>query len=186
MQHLSRPHCPASFAGLSERPCAFTIFTDTAWNSFSHDEQQSSRPHTPTPPATRASSRAPICFTSMRVPIAVPSSRARSRSSTLSSAAMKTVVRPPSKLVSTFTSFTGSRLARTVRSAVARSSRSCWRLRSSRASSRASAFLTTRRRWRAVARRAGGITTVPSVGPCSVSTSTRSSRWRINGPGSKS
>ena len=41
---------PASFDGFSDRPCSLAIFTDTELNSRSQLEQQSSRPHGPTPP----------------------------------------------------------------------------------------------------------------------------------------
>ena len=58
---------PESLDGFSDSPCSFAIFTDTAWNSRSQVEQQSSRPHGPTPPTSLASSRAPICFISIRV-----------------------------------------------------------------------------------------------------------------------
>jgi hypothetical protein len=97
---------PASFDGFSDRLCSFAILTDTDWNSCSHDEQQSSRPHGPTPPVTFVSSRAPICFVSTRVWSAVARSRPSARRSAFSSAATKTTVREPSSALSIFTSFT--------------------------------------------------------------------------------
>jgi len=73
---------PASFDGLSDKPCSFAIFTDTALNSRNQLEQQSSRPQGPTPPMIFVSSRLPICFISMRVCRLCARSRTRSRKST--------------------------------------------------------------------------------------------------------
>ena len=54
-------------------------------------EQQYSRPQRPTPPSRAASSRTPICRSSMRVRKALASSRTRARKSTRCSAVKKTV-----------------------------------------------------------------------------------------------
>ena len=83
---MSRPQVPEILAGLRERPCSFAILIDTGANSPRNWVQHSSLPHTPRPPCILASSRTPICRSSMRVLNRDARSLTSSRKSTLPSA----------------------------------------------------------------------------------------------------
>src|SRR6184192_2253363 len=67
-QHLRRPQTPVSFDWFNGRSCSLAIRIEMFENLSSHEEQQSSRPHVPTPVITFVSSRAPIRRNSIRVP----------------------------------------------------------------------------------------------------------------------
>lgn len=67
MQHLSLPHCPASFCGLRDRSWHLADWVEMDWKLVMYLEQQSERPHTPIPPIRPASCLAPICFISILI-----------------------------------------------------------------------------------------------------------------------
>ena len=66
-QHMSLPHKPEIFVGLSDRFCSFAILIETGWKSCKNALQQTTLPQEPSPPSILASSRTPICLSSMRV-----------------------------------------------------------------------------------------------------------------------
>ena len=83
---MSRPHAPEICDGLSDSRWSFATCRFTGRSSGSHDAEQYSRPQRPMPPSRLASSRTPICFSSMRVRKADARSRTSVRKSTRFSA----------------------------------------------------------------------------------------------------
>src|SRR5690606_34651062 len=85
-QHIRRPQHPEIWAGLSDSRWSFASWRLTGLSSRGDVEQQSSRPHRPTPPSSAASSRTPTCRNSIRVRKVRARSRTSSRKSTRRSA----------------------------------------------------------------------------------------------------
>ena len=81
---------------------------DTGWNSSRKVAQQKGLPQMPRPPSILASSRTPICRSSMRAWNTPARSFTRARKSTRPSAVKKKRILLPSKLYSTSTSFISS------------------------------------------------------------------------------
>ena len=77
---------PEILVGLRDRPCSLAILMDTGWNSPKKVAQQNGRPQIPSPPSILASSRTPICRSSMRVLNTEARSLTSSRKSTRPSA----------------------------------------------------------------------------------------------------
>ena len=91
--------------GLRDRFCVLAILMETGWNSSRNWEQQKGFPQMPSPPSSLASSRTPICRSSMRVCRALARSFTRARKSTRPSEVKKKRILLPSKLYSALTSF---------------------------------------------------------------------------------
>ena len=85
-QHISRPQVPEILTGFRDSPCSFAILMETGWNPLRNDEQQNGLPQMPRPPSIFASSRTPICRSSMRVRNTDARSLTSSRKSTRPSA----------------------------------------------------------------------------------------------------
>ena len=83
---MSLPQIPEIFVGFSERFCSFAMRMDTGSKSPRNVAQQSGRPQQPMPPMSFASSRTPICRSSMRVRNTDARSLTSSRKSTRPSA----------------------------------------------------------------------------------------------------
>ncbi len=66
-QHIKRPHKPEIFVGFKDKLWSFAILIDTGTKSPKKEEQHNGRPHGPIPPIIFASSRTPICRSSIRV-----------------------------------------------------------------------------------------------------------------------
>src|SRR5699024_4685410 len=66
-QHIRRPHSPEIFEGFKDKFWSFAILIDTGSKSPKKVEQQSIRPQGPIPPSNFASSRTPICRSSILV-----------------------------------------------------------------------------------------------------------------------
>ena len=64
---MSLPQIPEIFVGFKERFCSFAMRMDTGSNSPRNIEQHKGLPQQPMPPMSFASSRTPICRSSMRV-----------------------------------------------------------------------------------------------------------------------
>ena len=79
---MRRPQTPLILMGLSDRFCSFAILMDTGWKSPRNVPQQIGRPQGPSPPSIFASSRTPICRSSMRVLNTPAKSLTRLRKST--------------------------------------------------------------------------------------------------------
>ena len=94
--------------GFRDRFWVLAILMDTGWKSRKNDEQQKGRPQMPRPPSIFASSRMPIWRSSMRVWNTAARLLTRPRKSTRPSDVKKKMMRVPSKLHSTLTSFISS------------------------------------------------------------------------------
>ena len=105
---MSRPQVPEILVGFRERFWVLAILMDTGWNSSRKEAQQKGVPQMPRPPSILASSRTPICRSSMRVWKTPARSFTRARKSTRPSAVKKKRILFPSKLYSTSTSFISS------------------------------------------------------------------------------
>ena len=105
---MSRPQVPEILVGFRDRFWVFAILMDTGWNSRRKEVQQKGRPQMPRPPRSLASSRMPICRSSMRVWKIPARLFTRARKSTRPSAVKKKRILFPSKLHSTLTSFMSS------------------------------------------------------------------------------
>ena len=81
-QHISLPHKPLIFVGFRERFWSLAIRMETGWKSFRNEPQQIGRPQGPSPPSIRASSRTPICRSSIRVRKTAAKSLTSARKST--------------------------------------------------------------------------------------------------------
>ena len=82
---VNRPQTPEIFVGFRERFCSFAILMETCPKSVRHRAQQRALPQLPMPPTSFASSRIPICLSSMRVRKTDARSFTSSRKSTLPS-----------------------------------------------------------------------------------------------------
>ena len=102
---MSRPQVPEILVGFRDRFWVLAILMDTGWNSSRKVAQQKGLPQMPSPPSSLASSRTPICRSSMRVWNTPAKSFTRARKSTLPSEVKKKRILFPSKLYSTSTSF---------------------------------------------------------------------------------
>ena len=102
---MSRPQVPEIFVGFRDRFWVLAILMDTGWNSSRNWAQQKGRPQMPRPPSIRASSRTPICRSSMRARNMPARSFTSARKSTRPSEVKKKMILEPSKLYSTPTSF---------------------------------------------------------------------------------
>ena len=102
---MSLPQLPEILLGLSDMDCIFAILVDTGWKSFRNLLQQNGLPQMPRPPSIFASSRTPICLSSIRLRKMPARSLTSSRKSTLPSDVKKKMVLLPSKLHSTSTNF---------------------------------------------------------------------------------
>ena len=105
--------------GFRDRFWVFAILMDTGWNSLRNWEQQKGLPQMPKPPSIRASSRTPICRSSILARKMPARSFTNARKSTRPSEVKKKMILPPSKLYSTCTSFMSSPWRST----------SCWQIR---------------------------------------------------------
>ena len=105
---MSLPHVPEIFVGFRLRFCVLAILIETGTKSSKNCEQQKGRPQMPRPPSIFASSRTPICRSSMRARNTPAKSRTSSRKSTRPSDVKKKMILLPSKLLSTRTSFMSS------------------------------------------------------------------------------
>ena len=85
-QHISLEQVPDILVGLSESPCSFAILIETGANSPIKPQQQNGLPQTPKPPSCFASSRTPICRSSILARNTLARSLTRSLKSTLPSA----------------------------------------------------------------------------------------------------
>ena len=109
---------PEILVGFKDRFWVLAILMDTGWNSSKNWWQQKGLPQIPRPPSIRASSRTPICRSSMRERKMLARSFTRARKSTRPSEVKKKMILLPSKLYSTSTSF----MSRPWRST------SCWQI----------------------------------------------------------
>ena len=91
--------------GFRDKFWVLAILMDTGWNSSKNWAQQKGLPQMPRPPSIRASSRTPICLSSMRARKMPARSFTKARKSTRPSAVKKKIILEPSKLYSTLTSF---------------------------------------------------------------------------------
>ena len=105
---MSRPQVPEILVGLRLRFWVLAILMDTGMNSSRNWLQHRGRPQMPRPPSILASSRTPICRSSMRARNTPARSFTSSRKSTRPSAVKKKMILLPSKLHSTLTSFISS------------------------------------------------------------------------------
>ena len=64
---MSRPQRPDILVGLRARPCSLAILMVTGRKSSKNCLQHTGRPQGPRPPSIFASSRTPICLSSIRV-----------------------------------------------------------------------------------------------------------------------
>ena len=172
---MSRPQVPEIFVGFKDRLWVLAILMETGMKSSRNWAQQKGRPQIPRPPSIFASSRTPICRSSMRARKAEARSFTSSRKSTRPSAVKKNRILLPSKLHSTRTSFISSLCWRIFFWHTSKASFSLARLRSS-----------TRRSWSVAMRTMGrkgsttcssGTSWFPSAhwaysSPCAVSTIT--------------
>ena len=94
--------------GFNDRFWVLAILMDTGWNSSKNWAQQKGRPQMPRPPSIRASSRTPICRSSMRAWMVPARSLTKARKSTRPSEVKKNRTLFPSKLYSASTSFMSS------------------------------------------------------------------------------
>ena len=94
--------------GFRLRFWVFAILMETGIKPSKNCEQQKGRPQMPSPPIIFASSRTPICRSSIRARNTLARSRTSSRKSTRPSAVKKKMILLPSKLQLTFTSFISS------------------------------------------------------------------------------
>ena len=174
--------------GFRDRLWVLAILMDTGTKSSRNWAQQKGRPQMPMPPSILASSRTPICRSSMRARNTEARSFTSSRKSTRPSAVKKNRILFPSKLHSTRTSFISSL---------------CWRIffwQMSKASfSRARLWAAVRRSFSVATRtmgRRGWMTQQSSTGwlpmvhwaysrPWAVSTMTWSPVCTCTSPGSK-
>ena len=85
-QHISLPHTPDIFVGLSDKFCSFAIFIDTGTKSERYELQHNARPHIPIPPIIFVSSLTPIWRSSILVLKTAARSFTRSLKSILPSA----------------------------------------------------------------------------------------------------
>ena len=102
---MSRPQVPEILVGFRLRFWVLAILMDTGMNSSRNWLQHRGRPQMPMPPSILASSRTPICRSSMRARNTLARSRTSSRKSTRPSAVKKKMILLPSKPHSTLTSF---------------------------------------------------------------------------------
>ena len=105
---MSRPQVPEIFVGFRDRFWVLAILMDTGIKSSKNWLQQNGLPQMPRPPSILASSRTPICRSSMRAWKAEARSFTSSRKSTRPSAVKKNRILLPSKEHSTRTSFMSS------------------------------------------------------------------------------
>ena len=114
MQHLRRPHWPGELRRVERQALRLHHLHRDRPGTRAATTSSTARGRTRrAPPATLASSRAPICFISMRVCERVGRGRAPGRAARArSSAATKTVAVLPSNALSTFTSLHCGRRAR--------------------------------------------------------------------------
>ena len=103
---------PEILVGFRERFWVLAILMDTGWNSRRKELQQKGRPQMPKPPNILASSRMPICRSSMRVWKTAARLFTRPRKSTRPSEVKKKRILVPSKLHSTLTNFISSSCSR--------------------------------------------------------------------------
>ena len=83
---MSRPQAPEIFVGLRDRPWSLAMLMETGWKFSKKVLQHRGQPQMPRPPIILASSRTPICRSSMRVRNTVARSLTSSRKSTRPSA----------------------------------------------------------------------------------------------------
>ena len=83
---MSLPQMPEIFVGERERFCSFAILMETGVKSERNALQHTGRPQEPSPPSIFASSRTPICRSSIRVLNTLARSLTSSRKSTRPSA----------------------------------------------------------------------------------------------------
>ena len=102
---MSRPQVPEILVGFRDRFWVLAILMDTGWKSSRNWAQQKGLPQMPRPPSILASSRTPICRSSMRAWMVLARSFTRARKSTRPSEVKKKRTLLPSKLYSALTSF---------------------------------------------------------------------------------
>ena len=186
---MRRPQVPEILVGFRLRFWVLAILMETGRKLSRNWEQQKGRPQMPRPPTILASSRTPICRSSIRARKTEARSRTSSRKSTRPSAVKKKMILAPSKPQLTFTSFISRPWSAIFFSQMSKASLSFRRFRSTVARSASVARRSTGQRgWTTALSSTSWLPTVQVANsrPWAVSTTTSSPIFSVRPLGEKS